>query len=70
MGHYYVLIHIMSYTLRTCNVLYIHYPTHTYKAKYTYKAKLDTAIHNSTGLYKAIQGYTQLYKAIHSYTQL
>ena len=65
-------IRIMSYTLHTCNVLYIQYPnTHTglNKARYSY-TQLYRAIHSSTGLYTAIQGYTQLYSDIHSYTRL
>ena len=65
-------IRIMSYTLYTCNVLYIQYPnTHTglNKARYSY-TQLYRAIHSSTGLYTALQGYTQLYRAIHSYIEI
>ena len=64
--------HILCPQYILCPILYIQYPTHTYRAKqgYTQLYTAWTTIHGYTELDRAIQGYTQLYRAIHSYTEL
>ena len=59
--------HILCPQYILCPILYIQYPTHTYRAKQGC-TQLYTAIHGYTELDRAIQGYTQLYRAIHSCT--
>ena len=69
MGYYYVLNNIMSYTLHTCNVLYLQYPatnTHTILTN----TRLNKARYSYTQLYRAIHRYTEIYRGIHSYTEL